>query len=542
LLVYANCFWLEGDGAEEATFRAVGGWLKEQLGFGLHPDQMKEPGVVNGEKEKLSTRLKIYSSGTDLPRFYAWVLTHSDQQVRGRRWITELGLKWDYHVLHFSCVLRTVETSTMVDNQISPSQPRVVRYIVNNVQGSADVRFTRETPGLTVKSVGESLRSYDGLLTDIERSERRYPLVVISPDNSGEYVVNPSAAQERLVGLAQVIKVSDDYDHYDMIEILGKQWSAYNGAINIIYPALKKPGDIHRRFFLSDVVKKWGDEAEIVSAILAWVTSSTNPHRYRDRIRPEGILLLENRRRLQRALERAGDLSASQLKRELENAKKIDSDEIEYIKELEKEVEDLILDKQDVESRLDEALDDLNSEKLKSRALQDHLSKAGDVNAGDELLVSVLNFACRTDQPSPLECLDLVEVLFEKECIILNTAKESARKVSRFRYGRRLLSMLVKLATEYRDKLMVSGDSEAKKVFGRKEYAANESESVMNNKGMRRARAFQYNGAKVEMFKHLKINVEDDESKTIRVHFHWDFTISKVVIGYCGKHLPVISN
>ena len=37
MLVYANHFSFQGADAEEAIYKAVGGWLKEQLGFGLHP-------------------------------------------------------------------------------------------------------------------------------------------------------------------------------------------------------------------------------------------------------------------------------------------------------------------------------------------------------------------------------------------------------------------------------------------------------------------------------------------------------------------------
>jgi hypothetical protein len=36
VLVYANHLKFTGTDAEEAIFKGIGGWLKEQLGFGLH--------------------------------------------------------------------------------------------------------------------------------------------------------------------------------------------------------------------------------------------------------------------------------------------------------------------------------------------------------------------------------------------------------------------------------------------------------------------------------------------------------------------------
>lgn len=113
--------------------------------------------------------------------------------------------------------------------------------------------------------------------------------------------------------------------------------------------------------------------------------------------------------------------------------------------------------------------------------------------------------------------------------------------MDRFVYGRQLLDMLKRLVTEYRDKLSEGGDNAARQVFGKNEYSAKESETVMSNKAMRRERTFDYDGEEVEMFRHLKIGVADDETKTIRVHFHWDAEREKIVIGYCGGHLTISS-
>jgi hypothetical protein len=103
------------------------------------------------------------------------------------------------------------------------------------------------------------------------------------------------------------------------------------------------------------------------------------------------------------------------------------------------------------------------------------------------------------------------------------------------------LKLLKRLVTEYRSELLAAGDNKARAVFGKSEYAAKESETVMNNKAMRRQRTFEYQGEHVEMFRHLKIGADDDAAKAIRVHFHWDSDRRKIVIGYCGEHLSVSS-
>jgi len=153
-----------------------------------------------------------------------------------------------------------------------------------------------------------------------------------------------------------------------------------------------------------------------------------------------------------------------------------------------------------------------------------------------------LKLTCSADPPTPSECIEIIENMYGGECIVLESAKESARDMNRFEHGRRLLDMLRRLVTEYREKLIAGGDNEARKVFGNNEYAAKESETVMGNQAMRRLRTFAYEGKPVEMFRHLRIGIEENVAKTIRVHFHWDSKRDKIVIGYCGEHLSVASH
>ena len=114
--------------------------------------------------------------------------------------------------------------------------------------------------------------------------------------------------------------------------------------------------------------------------------------------------------------------------------------------------------------------------------------------------------------------------------------------MNRFVHGRKLLSLLVRLVTEYRDALIAKGDAQARKCFGKHEFAAKESETVVKNKVLLRLRTFEYQGRPMPMLRHIKIGVDDDETKTVRVHFHWDSDKKRIIVGYCGKHLPIPSH
>jgi hypothetical protein len=114
MLVYANHLKVHGTGAEAAVFRAIGGWLKEQLGFGLHPDELREDGQFSGNRGDARSWLRVYATRENEPALYALILKNQDETVRGRHWITEIGLKIYGGALEGSCVVKTDEHSTVV--------------------------------------------------------------------------------------------------------------------------------------------------------------------------------------------------------------------------------------------------------------------------------------------------------------------------------------------------------------------------------------------------------------------------------------------
>ncbi len=543
MLVYANYLALQGHGAADAVFRAIGGWLKEQIGYGLRPEQLKQDGEFKGKRGNSPSWLKVYSAIEEMPELYAWVLKNSDESLRGRQWIAELGLKKIRpDLLELSCVVRTDEQSTLIADAVAASQPRVIRYIVQNIQKAKDAGFAASVPGTIIKSVGKDKDSYRGLLAEIEYPSRDYPIVLVSPTADGKYLINVDHLQEKIFGLAQVVQVATDYNSYEMEEILGQPWSAWNGAVNILHIPTQS-GFIRGRFFQSAEIEAWGDTQHArIAQILAWVTNNTNIPRLRKRIRPEGVSHLSMRRRLQAVRAKGAGMDVEQLRQELENATRLEHEQAQWIEELERENDRLETEIAEVRAEIDDARSEVNKKEYVIQSLKDRLEAAGVGRGSSVDIERLINIACRNDQPTPLECLDVLQSIHGDKCIILDSARKSAKNMNRFIHGRQLLSMLIRLVTDYRSALIDGGDSKAKKCFGKNEFAAKESETVVNNKAMRRARTFEYEGKLVEMLRHLKIGVEDDETKTIRVHFHWDAQKKRIVIGYCGPHLPVTSH
>lgn len=53
-------------------------------------------------------------------------------------------------------------------------------------------------------------------------------------------------------------------------------------------------------------------------------------------------------------------------------------------------------------------------------------------------------------------------------------------------------------------------------------------------------RTFLYKGKPLGAFRHLRIGVNNNRQTTIRIYFAWIAEEQRVVIAYCGEHLPTV--
>ena len=542
MLVYANRLQLHGAESEKVAFKAIGGWLKEHLGFGLHPDKLLSNGEYKRQHGEPSSRLQIFSCYDGEPALCAWVLKHGDGDVWGRRWTVEIGVKKATGTLEVSCVVKADHRSTLISSDVNASQPRVIRYILDNVASNRwDAAFAETLPGQVLKTIGQDRDSYRALLYEIERPNRDAAIVLVSTTREGDYLIDPQALQRTLFGLAQVVQVLPNSDTWELAEVVGRRRSAFHGAVNVLSTP-PESGNVRTRLFLPDEIHDWGEEWRRISQVLAWVTGNTNLARLREHVQPEGVRLLSTRRRMERLRTAAVDMKEAELREALIAASEEAVEQQERVFEEFVEADaSLRHEKAWLEEELQNREHELWEQNVRNNALQDQLSAAGTGGSVELDPEFWLNLILRKGEPTPLDCLDIIERCHGDKCIVLDSARDSARK-SRFINGRKLLDQLIRLVTTYHARLLAGGgDGEARHVFGRGEFAAKESETVMANPAMRRQRTFDYDGEQVEMFRHLKVGIADDPTQTIRVHFHWDGTRRKIVIGYCGEHLRVAS-
>lgn len=534
MLVYVNSFLFEPAQGPDEIVQLVAEWVGQRAKSYVDAARLAE-GIRELKLKDGSTLTSRATWSTDKGRTYPfWFcaqLSHRDEKISGRRWITEIGLHQDAEGQPIECslLLRTDEVSARVTASIQVTRPKLVEQLIQSCRPLGKI------PGLKVKQL--TLESATAFLREVERNERNYPIVILSANRDNEYPVAPDRLRSILVGLADVVCVPAEEDTFAIEKIVGRRFMAFGGALNIVFPG--RQGD--RGLFYETVLLRPDEIADflesghsIESEALSTITHRTNlPFSWRH-------ISLE---KVAQATLRA------QLSQMIERAKASDqSDELtEYVALLESADQEL----QSKDKELARIRSDYEEKEQEVRALQADIAnlkhalsglQSSDDGGDDvaEILAPLRDSvaAVLKGGPSLQQTVDLIATLYSDRIVFLETAKSSAKESDRggFRQGAKAFDLLQKLATEYWQQLADGkSDQQGKAVFGQNAYAANEA-SALSNDGKRR-RTFSYRGREFHMEKHLKHGVKDSLAETLRVHFEWLAHEKKIIVGHCGKHL-----
>lgn len=280
-----------GNDSSDIVFRTISGWLKGVTERYFTPADLKSGDEFTINRMKVRT----YKSTEIKPNIYSILLSHPDHSVKGRQWITEIGIREDDDKTIVSILLETSDISTLVKEIPSTTKPRLVRFLQKNGQ------LHSETIGLKILNFSNAQESLKALSFEIDRKERKYPLVLISNKKiDNEPVINPQRLQEQLLGLAQVVHSSEEINSWEMESILTRRYSAWDGAINIIYPSFGgQPcnSKLFSQFSLNEIIQSG---AHALQHILSHITHTTNGLNKKKHFSPSAVR--EKRQKDQRTL------------------------------------------------------------------------------------------------------------------------------------------------------------------------------------------------------------------------------------------------
>ena len=383
---------------------------------------------------------------------------------------------------------------------------------------------------------------------------RRNPVLLVTPDHeTGAPLVDPQALAARLAGLVRVLLCVDEPAARSFSRALQRagfafQFAAGDGAIRL-YLAGMDPGDPpHRHRFWTRVrfgAENPEDLAGLAGEIAETAMRGMIPRFFFESVerfdraaverRAELILrdaqVVENLERQQ-----AGNRELrAQLAALHDELRKLQGDYDAAVRLMEEEV----LRRDAREQQLEAELETVRaSEKRLEALLRAHQAQSkggGWIPAAQREALTVVVEGVR---PTPEQCLDVLMCLYGDRIELLESARASARDAAPFKYGDRLLGLLVTLATDYWRRMVEGGgDGAAKQVFGDSVFAAKESRTAMSNERARRERTFLYRGQPHVMWRHLRIGAKDAVEESIRVYFDWLADERKILIGHCGEHL-----
>jgi len=512
------------------VFRTVAGWLKEQTNhhFTIEELMSGQEFVFGGKK------VRTYKADARDPSVYGILFSNPDSSIRGRQWITEIGVRSESNSVFCTVLLETSDISTRVTEIPATTKPKLIRYLNDNCQ------LAPETVGTTVINLKEDDQTLRAFLSELERPERRYPVVLVSHQFDGECIVSPRTLQGHLLGLAQVVVSDESMDSWVMERALGKRYSAWGGAINIIYPSRGRDFCRNKLYLIDELEDLKSSGVNVNLDILSRITHYSNGYKKRQHFSPHDVRAKrasDYRKFLKERFEKAqADGDQYELLEEAfqqidEHDNIVESLKEKYQKEIEEEQQELLSVLEESENK------DAQIWQLKAKISA--LEHAGESLAPSMLPVDIID---SVRAPTPEKCLQLLDNLFPDRIEVLDSGWRSARESETFKHTQKLADLLLRLATDYYDKISNGPDSEARKVFGPNEFSAQESETVKNNDELAGKRTYEYRGDQVSMFRHLKIGVADSVMDTIRVHYYWDNERGKIIIGYCGPHLPIASH
>lgn len=525
MLVYCSRISLVPTSDDADLLGSIAGWLQGKPGL-----SDVEPAALRADGEKrLADRsfLEWLAVDNESEQWRAVRYGHPDRGgAQGREWLTDIGVWRNRDAFACSVMLHTREQSTLVDPNVQTTRPTVVADIF------AKCRVASNTSGGTVRQL--RIADAEAFMYEVHDPERTHPIIQISYDEAGAYLIGPERAASLLAGVAVVTAIPPDVDTFALENALDGRYCCYHGAVNIIWPRVKSGAQRHVPFqrimaHQIEAVRARGSWPE--SQLLATVCHRMNEVYARDHISPEIVRAAKHRAALAEARK-----SAPKPDPELEDlVRKVDADQRAEIAQLKGDLKQR-------DEQLAEARGDLEDAERTIESLKASLTQAGRRTDGPALAAVTEDaraamLAAASEDFSLSDALDLLAVLFADRLVILDTARKSARDAGDFRHPRRAFSLLHSLCSDYWQALADGkGDGEGRAALGNA-FSGKESETVENNKRARKLRTFTYKGKPTEMMPHLKIGTKDSRTETWRAHFLWDADDRKIVLGHCGKHL-----
>lgn len=152
MLIYVNSFLFEPEQGADRVVQLIARWVgkraksyvdADRLAKGIRELKLRDGSTLTSRATRSDDKGKIY------PFWFCAQLSHRDEKISGRRWITEIGIhqEADGQPVECSLLLRTDEVSARVTASIQVTRPKLVEQLIQSCNPLG------KTPGLKVKQL-----------------------------------------------------------------------------------------------------------------------------------------------------------------------------------------------------------------------------------------------------------------------------------------------------------------------------------------------------------------------------------------------------
>ena len=449
---------------------------------------------------------------------------HSDDTVSGRAWFTRIGLERSSPdaPLRVTILLETSEVSPQAgQHPVTPTKPGIVADILNSCE--PDDR----TPGKLVKTLNEdTLAEFE---SEISNPYRRYPIIVISPDDFSEQpLLNETKLGKLIDGLAQTYVIPEKRVAWRLRDQLPAYYTAWNGSVTVISP--RRDGKALGRVYRNDEIEGIcldGDKP-FEQFLFEEITHRSNLPLSRRHISHEWV----GRRLIA--------FKIAQLK----EAGKSGADWVELVKVYEEERDLARKTAKDLDFKLEEA-EESNGQlrqqiadlETKVRSQQWHLNNANQTVRQAE--------SVPPEEAAPeslFEFVDCVSSQFGDRLELASNAEKTLKKspyedVSRAWKAFNLLG--THFHSAFTGQLPMPEAISAMRAEVDGKYSA-------NNSGITAGKCVGYErihgGKKSTLDKHIQLGTARDPRFCFRIYFEWEPELEKIIILHAGEHLDTTTS
>ncbi len=452
--------------------------------------------------------------------------------VPGRSWTTEIAFAKDTGQVRFGIrvLCASLEFAT---EPIALTRPRIVVELSNRfrMQISAPISGQAWEP----QDDADLARLRD-LLIDPRRELPVYLLSV--PDknqlgiNPAPYLLNHERLAHKCQGIAHVVTMPWSLG-YAWTDMVGKQWSAFLGAVRTYRPGLNfdedSPSD-HPRAFAERILGFYYNGQTMERAFEDFLIDKAYEHAATKRMEWGSLIFLADARTRAAALARESTTDEGEWRELYETEIKSLK---EKIKELEGESEGYL----DVATAAEQERDQATEENRKLRTQIDSLRTALQAKTGENPDTTIQMPASYDELP------EWVEANLAGRLTLHNRAVSRGLKKPEFEDVEQVARVLLLLAGEYRTMRM--GHDGGKDAFDRKvtemslRYDGSISEERAGQEGETYFVKWPYPTSSRRFLKwHIRSGGNTrDPKRCLAVYFFWDDDTQQVVVGWLPSHL-----